>query len=503
VWCLTADPTSRVTTAVVDVTETLVPIVAGAACLRAARASVDAGLAWAFVGAGVIAWGLGQAVWTYYEVWRDVEVPFPSLADAGFLTFPVLASIGVVLYRASSRRRRSPVTTILDGALLAASLFTLSWFVLMQGLVADGNLSTFGFWLSFAYPVGDLVVVTLVLQVVSQLRTAPTSLWLLSLGLVVMAVADSAFVWLILTDGFATGGWVDLAWITAFAIIGAAGVQASRDSDHEEGRVDVTRLALVLPYVPFTLGMAVIAERVWTDDVGGMETLSAAVLIVLVLCRQYVALADNQGLLVLVRAREAELSHLALHDPLTGLANRLLLDDRMTHAASRRDDGSDGPLLLLIDLDDFKQVNDRHGHGAGDTVLGAVATRLSACVRSHDTVARLGGDEFAILLEPPTDPAEDVAQRVLDALAAGVDVDGSTVWVSASVGIGAVDRGFDAEATRVARALREADMAMYAAKAAGKNRWRRYGPDIAAFARPQPQDRNSPTTSARLLPQSS
>lgn len=74
-------------------------------------------------------------------------------------------------------------------------------------------------------------------------------------------------------DGFTTGGWVDLAWITAFAIIGAAGVQACRDSDHEEGRVDVTRLALVLPYVPFTLGMAVIAERVWTDDVGGMETL--------------------------------------------------------------------------------------------------------------------------------------------------------------------------------------------------------------------------------------
>jgi diguanylate cyclase (GGDEF)-like protein len=223
-----------------------------------------------------------------------------------------------------------------------------------------------------------------------------------------------------------------------------------------------------------------------------------------VLCRQYIALADNQGLLVLVRAREAELSHLALHDPLTGLANRVLLDDRMTHAAARRDDGSDGPVLLLIDLDDFKQVNDQHGHGAGDTVLGAVATRLSACVRSHDTVARLGGDEFAILLEPPTDPAGDVAQRVLDALAASFEVDGTTLWVSASVGIGAVDRGFDAEATRVARALREADMAMYAAKAAGKNRWRRFGPDIAAFAGPQPQDQNSPsTTSARLLPHSS
>ena len=489
VWCLTADAGSAVTVAVVDLTETIVPLVAGLLCLSAARRSPNGALTWTLSGVGVFAWGLGQAVWSYFEVGRGVEVPFPSLADAGFLIFPVLTAVGVAFYHASDMRRRSPLAALLEGSLLVASLFTISWFTLLQGLVADGNLASLSFWLSLAYPVGDFVLVTMVLHAVSRLRTAPMSLWLLCTGLVVMAIADSAFVWLIASGSFSTGGWVDLAWITAFAIIGVAALQAHHESVHDKGAVDVTRLALLLPYLPFTLGMTVIAERVWAGDVGRLEVLTAGLLIVLVLCRQYVSLIDNQGLLTALRAREAELRHLALHDPLTGLANRALLADRMTHAVTRRDDNLVGPTLLLIDLDDFKEVNDQHGHGAGDLLLVAVATRLSSCVRTHDTVARLGGDEFAILLEPPTGHVEDLAERVLTALAETVDVDGTAVLVSASVGIGEVSRGFDAEAVRVARAMREADTAMYAAKAAGKNKWRRYGPEIAALAKPQPHDR--------------
>ena len=496
VWCLTADASSATTTAVVDITETLVPLVAGLVCLSAARRSPNGPLAWGLGGAGVLAWGLGQAAWTYYEVWLGVEVPFPGWPDAGFLVFPVATSIGVALYQASNRRRRSPLATGLEAALLAASLFTISWVVLLQDLVADGDLGSFAFWLSLAYPVGDLVLVAMVLHVVSRLRSAPASLWLLCTGLVVMAVADSAFVWLIATGSFSTGGWVDLAWISAFALIGVAGLRAHVETDRDEGRVDMTRLAVVLPYVPFTIGMTVIAARVWADDAGPLEVVIAGVLVVLLVCRQFLALVDNQGLLVALRAREAELRHLALHDPLTGLANRALLSDRMTHAATRRDDVAVGPTLLLIDLDDFKEVNDEHGHAAGDALLVAVAQRLTDCVRSHDTVARLGGDEFAILLEPPTDLAEEVAERVLETVATAVLADGKSLLVSASVGIGEVAQLGGDESVRVSLAMHEADMAMYAAKASGKGRWRRFGPDVAAIGKPQPQDRVPVTVTA-------
>jgi diguanylate cyclase (GGDEF)-like protein len=168
----------------------------------------------------------------------------------------------------------------------------------------------------------------------------------------------------------------------------------------------------------------------------------------------------------------------------------------MTHAATRRDDVPVGPTLLLIDLDDFKEINDEHGHAAGDALLVAVAQRLSECVRSHDTVARLGGDEFAILLEPPTDLAEEVAERVLQTVSTVVEVDGRSLLVSASVGIGEVARDGGDESVRVSLAMHEADMAMYAAKASGKGRWRRFGPDVAAIGRPQPQDKVPVTVTA-------
>ena len=502
VWCVTADSSSATTTAVVDITETLVPLIAGVICLSAARRSPNGPLAWGLGGAGVFAWGLGQAAWTYYEVWLGVEIPFPGWPDAGYLVFPVATSIGVAFYHASNRRRRSPLATFLEAALLAASLFTISWVILLQEMVANGDVASFASWLSLAYPVGDLVLVAMVLHVVSRLRTAPASLWLLCTGLVVMALADSAFVWLIEAGQFTTGGWVDLGWITAFALIGVAGLRAHFETDRDDGRVDMTRLAVVLPYVPFTIGMTVIAARAWTQTAGPLEVVIAGVLVALLVCRQFLALVDNQALLVALRAREAELRHLALHDPLTGLANRALLSDRMTHAATRRDDMPVGPTLLLIDLDDFKEVNDAHGHAAGDALLVTVAQRLTACVRSHDTVARLGGDEFAILLEPPTDLAEEVAERVLETVSTAVVVDGRSLLVSASVGIGEVARDGGDELVRVTLAMHEADMAMYAAKASGKGRWRRFGPDVAAIGRPQPQDKLpvtlTPTATATL-----
>ncbi len=234
--------------------------------------------------------------------------------------------------------------------------------------------------------------------------------------------------------------------------------------------------------------MFVIAARIWTGNVGQSEVITAGMLITLVMLRQYVALADNHSLLGLLRAREAELHHLAMHDPLTGLANRALLGDRMKHSAIRRDDLPVGPTVLLVDLDDFKEVNDVHGHAAGDALLVIVAERLRQVVRSHDTVSRLGGDEFAILLEPSTGRADEVAERLLNALSNPVTVEGVVLHVSASVGIGEVEPGVGAEAVRVGRAMREADMAMYAAKAAGKHTWRRYGPDVAGFSKPEAQD---------------
>ena len=166
------------------------------------------------------------------------------------------------------------------------------------------------------------------------------------------------------------------------------------------------------------------------------------------------------------KAFEEQLRHRAFHDPLTQLANRALLSDRLQHALAREGRFEDQIAMLFVDLDDFKTVNDSLGHASGDELLVMVARRLRSCLRSADTAARLGGDEFGVLLEgvSDVDQAVTVAQRILDALMEPFSLGGLPVPLRASVGI-AVGAAQTVSADEL---MRNADIAMYAAKRAGK-----------------------------------
>jgi len=163
-------------------------------------------------------------------------------------------------------------------------------------------------------------------------------------------------------------------------------------------------------------------------------------------------------------AFEDELRHQALHDALTGLANRALFEDRLRHALAARLRTRQPLAVLFLDLDDFKTINDSLGHRAGDFLLQSVAARIEPLLRPTDTAARLGGDEFAVLVDnvDSTQEATEIAQRILAALSDGFTVEDRELRVTASIGI--ASDGSDAD-----ELLRNADMAMYAAKANGKN----------------------------------
>jgi diguanylate cyclase (GGDEF)-like protein/PAS domain S-box-containing protein len=165
---------------------------------------------------------------------------------------------------------------------------------------------------------------------------------------------------------------------------------------------------------------------------------------------------------------QTALEHQALHDGLTGLPNRVLLLDRVAQVSHRVADGQTNAALLLVDLDDFKVMNDTMGHPAGDALLIEMARRLQTELRDVDTAARIGGDEFAVLVEGLAHENETlgVAERIRRAIGEPYEVDGTEVRVQASVGVAIVGAGV----ATPAELLRNADLAMYAAKQAGKHR---------------------------------
>ncbi len=179
-----------------------------------------------------------------------------------------------------------------------------------------------------------------------------------------------------------------------------------------------------------------------------------------------------QGILVDISDRkdlEDQLRHQALHDPLTGLANRALFVDRVSHALVRRQRAT-GLAVLFVDLDDFKAINDSLGHASGDELLRLAAERIAGVLRAEDTACRIGGDEFACLLEnADRDRADRVAKRILAALAKPFQVGDRTAKLSASIGITIRDTAIVGDAAEAADAmLRDADTAMYVAKSHGK-----------------------------------
>jgi diguanylate cyclase (GGDEF)-like protein len=181
---------------------------------------------------------------------------------------------------------------------------------------------------------------------------------------------------------------------------------------------------------------------------------------------------------------EEQLTHQAFHDALTGLANRVRLRERVQHALARAGRTAEQIAVLFIDLDGFKNINDSLGHGAGDRLLTMVAERLVNATRGCDTVARLGGDEFAVLLESVNgdDDAVQVAERIAEAMQHPFILDSVEVFVGASMGIA---RANDAHSVKAAadELLRNADVAMYRAKSAGKGRWAIFQPHMHELAR--------------------
>ncbi len=459
--------------ATADICQLVAAVTASAACWRTSRStSGRMRRSWTAISIGCAAWATGEAVWTVLDrVYAGREVPYPSLADIGFLLFPVGAIVCLLLFPPVGGRRTT-TRTVLDGCALLAALLAIYWTLAGSTLVTaseHGELDGVRLLATVAYPVGDILIIGLAFVSVSRPTRHRLPLALLAGGVSAMALADAGFA--LFTNDYSTGGLPDVGWVAAFLFLAYAAQTGGRllALDRATGASPPPSQppgASMLPYLPLALAAVTVGVRAIGGHAPGLfETAAVSIAVAAVLLRQYLTVRDNQRLVDVVAARESQLVRQAFQDQLTGLNNRALFTDRVAHALDlhRRDLRPLG--LLFCDLDDFKAVNDTFGHGAGDQVLIRVAERLRGALRDGDTVARFGGDEFAVLLEDGSEPTT-VATRIIDALRAPFVVNETTIHVGISVGV--TDLSGRQPIPTLDELLAHADVAMYSAKRSGK-----------------------------------
>ena len=288
----------------------------------------------------------------------------------------------------------------------------------------------------------------------SQSHIEPAALRMIGVAAVIGALGPVTRPLLAAIDPNLFVDMLDLPAVYFFAALAAERQRAADYGPRRGSKPARRRPFSVLPYLAVAIVDGLLLVVTWShDDADRRFVVCAAVLLTgLVVLRQITALQDNARLV-------RRLDHNATHDALTQLPNRALFHERLHKALTTP---GDRPVAVaLIDLDDFKEVNDTLGHEVGDLLLVAVAQRLAACVRAEDTVARLGGDEFVVVLDDADPQAADLAaRRMIDALRAPVLADGHELPIRASIGIADGRTGDDPSML-----LRHADIAMYAAKA--------------------------------------
>jgi diguanylate cyclase (GGDEF)-like protein len=438
---------------------------------------------------GMAGWSVGQALWSWYQVFSDTPLPSPSLADVGYLMMPVFALPALLVLDTEPPRRDAEalrgdrVVFFLDGAMIVGSLFVLTWATTLGAVVDAEAPSPLALVVAISYPVTDLMLVVIVVMLAVARRVPRPmrpQLGLLGWGLVGISLSDSIFAYLVssgaeemppLTNAGFIGGPLLIA---VAAMTTASGWPVAR---HMQRPISVDRAHLLLPYGLVALtGSVVAAQAAVGARIDPLEAILAGLVVGLVLVRQVVTILENAALLERVSAAQDELSYRAHHDPLTGLANRALFGDHLEDAVERHRRSGGSFALLVVDLDDFKAVNDALGHASGDRLLTAVGERLRGCVREADTVARLGGDEFAVLLDGDVEAPGTVAERILAALYQPFRIDGHLVSVGASVGV--VEPELNELDVTADVLVHRADGAMYLGKRRGKGTVVHYRPEL-------------------------
>ena len=513
-----------------DVASPVIDLLASAvlfiAAKRSASQSKRLGVAWGMMALSTLAFALGDVSWAIMELGLE-EPPFPSIADVFYIAYYPLLLASVLLLPEKSGTRGEQIKKVLDGGVVMAAALLGLWNFLMGPLAAsNADYPLLEQVILLAYPVGDLVLLWALLRIIYK-RADPwganeVPAFFLAGSLIVTIVADCIYTYQAFIGTYITGGVLDVSWRAAILMMGLAGISQLTALRSGKSTVRfpywleafIQKMRGVTPYFPYLWLIAayliLMRSRAYPVHMD-FRSLSLAVGVIscLVLLRQIITLLENDRLntklrqtmeilqvqahelekanqelqneIVERKAVEQQLTYDSLHDAMTGLPNRVLFLDRLGQAieyCKRRTEYTFA--VLFVDIDQFKVINDSLGHLTGDQLLISAGMRMKESLRSSDTVARLGGDEFAILLEITGEQNSTlkVAEKLKEAIKLPFNLDGHELYITASIGVVMSLDGY----ILAEEVLRDADIAMYQAKAQGKARFEVFDLKMRSYA---------------------
>ncbi len=422
----------------------------------------------------LVGWTVGEAVWCYVVVLGVPPAAQVSAANLGYLILPLCALAAAVAIP-SRDDSQFGIGLLLDGILVAASLLVIL-IILPLGRSAYPSQTVSLPRILLATAAGvyvGLVATTFIITRKAEpgRRLSPT---LMMLGWAVIAAAGVVHVYEDYADQV-PNDLVILGWAGGMYFIGLSGITSRPGLEPDLGfSLPSSRASLWLPYLPVLLAIVVGAVHFWPAYRGeSIIFLVCVVLFVTTLARHVMLLDRKQRLLLAV-------SDAALRDPLTGLANQRLFDDRLAHALRLHVHHSVPVSVLTVGVDDFKLVNDTLGYGVGDELLRGVGERIQANVNDSHTVARMSGDEFAILVEDRPDVALQVATGLAGSFEEPMDIEDHRLDVRLSIGVASAGSEFVAAALAPDDLLKQADAARSCARMASSTNVRTFTTEMDA-----------------------
>jgi len=412
---------------------------------------------WYAFAAGQLLFVVGDATWTYYEEILAIESPFPSVADVAYLLAYIPITLGLLAI-VRARRPGRDTGSLIDAAIVTVAFGVGSWVFLIEPSI-EADLTMTEYAVTIAYPLADVLLIAVAAALAFGTEMRAFSYRLIGASLTALIVADTLFTVGTIGGWYGTGSPIDIGWILAYVFWGAAALHPSMRRLTEEGPTQPAGFTRRRLWVYAAAVLAIPVMRIGLAFGGG--TKQGTVIAVGAGVASLLVLARMAGLL-------GALESAALHDPLTGLPNRRLLLDRISHAFRRAERTKTPVAVLFIDLGGFKKVNDIFGHEAGDRALIEIGRRIRTVVRGGDTVARLGGDEFVVVCEGlGQEQAERLAHRVRADVASPLEINEQLIELTVDLGV-AVEMA--PEHGNVSGLLDAADRAMYRAKGSARAR---------------------------------